>query len=384
MTYIKSNFFVNSDGRITSAIVGFCQFLRDNGLNVGIQETFDSLEAAKIGTLKNKHIFKFTLRALLCSSKEEFDQFNSLFDVYWGQGLRKNYESSAKRLSQTDTVNQRGKSLFMIGKRANSTVEEGGKSVTGASAQERLRKTDFSKLQQSDLAQLEELAHLLWKQMSMRLTRRLKTSNKKHQVNLRRTIRRSIHYGGNPIELSYKGRKLRRPRLVVLLDVSGSMDQYSFFLLKFIYALQKNFERVESFLFSTRLICITEVLKKSKMDETLKSLSNEAETWSSGTKIGECFREFNLNYAKRVLSRNSLVIILSDGLDTGEPEALKTELKQIKRRTKKLIWLNPLIGMEEFQPLTRGISAALPIIDVFISAHNLESLLQLERYIVNV
>ena len=304
MTYIKSNIFVNSAGRITSTIVGFCQFLRDNGLNVGIQETLDSLEAAKLGALMNKDIFKFTLRALLCSSKEEFDKFNSLFNVYWRQGLQKSYKSSVKRQSPTNTVNQRGKSLFMIGKGANSTAEEGGKSVAGASAQERLRKTDFSKLPQSDLAQLEELAHLLWKQMSMRLTRRLKTSNKKHQVNLRRTIRRSIHYGGNPIELSYKDRKLRKPGLVVLLDVSGSMDQYSFFLLKFIYALQKNFERVDSFLFSTRLICITKVLKKSKMNETLKSLSNEAEAWSSGTKIGECLGEFNLNYAKRVLSRN--------------------------------------------------------------------------------
>ena len=332
----------------------------------------------------NKDIFKFTLRALLCSSKEEFDKFNSLFEVYWGQGLRKNYESNAKRQSQTNTVNQRGKSLFMIGKGANSNVEEGGKSVTGASAQERLRKTDFSKMPQSDMAQLEELVLLLWKQMSMRLTRRLKSNNIKDQVNLRRTIRGSIPYGGDPIELSYKGRKRRKPGLVVLLDVSGSMDQYSFFLLKFLYALQKNFKRVESFIFSTQLIRITEALKTSGMAEALKILSDEAEVWSSGTRIGECFREFNLHYAKRVLSRNSLVIILSDCWDTGEPEVLKTELEQIKRRAKKLIWMNPLLGMEDYQPLTQGISAALLIIDVFISAHNLESLLQLERYIVNV
>jgi len=203
-------------------------------------------------------------------------------------------------------------------------------------------------------------------------------------VNLRRTIRGSIPYGGDPIELSYKGRKRRKPGLVVLLDVSGSMDQYSFFLLKFVYALQKNFKRVESFIFSTQLIRITEALKTSGMAEALKTLSDEAEVWSSGTRIGECFREFNLHYAKRVLSRNSLVIILSDCWDTGEPEVLKTELEQIKRRTKKLIWMNPLLGMEDYQPLTQGISAALLIIDVFISAHNLESLLQLERYIVNV
>ena len=175
-----------------------------------------------------------------------------------------------------------------------------------------------------------------------------------------------------------------KPRLVVLLDVSGSMDQYSLFFLKFIYALQQHFERVESFIFSTRLVHISSALRANGLEETLRLLSGQASAWSSGTRIGECFAAFNRAFAKRILARNAIVVVLSDGLDTGEPELFKQELQRIKLRTRKLIWLNPLIGMEGYQPITRGLSKALPLIDVFISAHSLESLLALERHLIDV
>lgn len=374
---------VNSPGSLTNTIIGFCQFARNHGLHVGIQETMDSLQAATTVAMLNKQTFKFALKALLCSSKDDSDRFNSLFNIYWENTSKIARKSSLEVPAKVHMVEREGGSLFSIGNQDGAASEE-GKTVSGASVLERLRKTDFSKMPQSDMTQLEALALLLWKQMSMRLTRRLKSNNLKQKVNLRRTIRQNIHYGGDPIELNYQSRKRRRPGLVVLLDVSGSMDRYSFFLLKFIYALQKYFERVESFIFSTRLTHITDALKTHTMPDTLKKLSNEAEAWSSGTRIGECIREFNQSYARRALSRHSLVIILSDGLDTGEPEMLGTELAQLKRRTKKLIWLNPLLGMQDYQPLTRGIRAALPFIDTFISAHNLDSLLELERYLIDV
>ena len=171
--------------------------------------------------------------------------------------------------------------------------------------------------------------------------------------------------------------------MIVLLDVSGSMDKYSFFLLRFIYALQCNFERVDSFVFSTELTCITDVMKSGRLPQSLASLGDRAEAWSSGTRIGACFQEFNRAFAKQLLSRNALVIILSDGLDTGEPAVLQKEMKRISSRAKKVIWLNPLKGMKDYQPIARGMSAALPMVDVFNSAHNLDSILELEKYLAN-
>lgn len=351
-------------------------------MKVGIQETLDALAAA-IGTITDKNTFKFALRALLCSDKDDFERFNSLFDAYWEKhqpldGTLPQAESQPGD-SHPDGVEPDTQAQVMTSDRNNSTDDSEGKSVSGASAQTRLKKTDFSKLSPSDIDELEQLALRLWQQMSLRLARRLKSTKIKAQLNLRRTIRRSVSHGGIPFELRFQGRRRRKPRLVVLLDVSGSMEQYSFFFLRFIYALQQHFERVESFIFSTQLKRITEFMNTGRLPETLKALSEQATAWGSGTKIGHCLGEFNTSYAHRLLSRDSLVIILSDGWDTGEPEVLDTELRTIKRRAKKLIWLNPLLGMENYQPLTRGMSTALPLIDVFAPAHNLESLLELER-----
>lgn len=367
---------------ITDLIVGFCQFVRSSGLKVGIQETLDALVAARVGTITDKNTFKFALRSLLCSSKDDFERFNSLFDAYWEHQPRYGTLPQAEPgSSHPDGVEPDTQSQVMTGDRNGSTDDSEAKSVSGASVRERLKKTDFSKLSPSEIDQLDQLALRLWQQMSLRLARRLKSTKIKAQLNLRRTIRQSVSHGGEPITLRFKGKRRRKPRLVVLLDVSGSMEQYSFFFLRFIYALQQHFERVESFIFSTQLKRITEFLKTGRLPETLKVLSEQATAWGSGTKIGHCVGEFNTSYAQRILSRDSLVIILSDGWDTGEPEVLDTELRTIKRRAKKLIWLNPLLGMENYQPLTRGMSTALPLLDVFAAAHNLESLLELEKHL---
>jgi uncharacterized protein with von Willebrand factor type A (vWA) domain len=217
--------------------------------------------------------------------------------------------------------------------------------------------------------------------MAWRLSRRLKTMQPRGPVDLRRTIRRSISRGGDPITLSRKGRKLQRARLVILLDVSGSMNAYSLFLVRFAYALQKHLRRVNTFLFSTQLQEITRALREQNLEEALALLSQEAAGWAGGTKIGESLREFNLRFARKLLSRETLVMVLSDGWDTGEPEILARELSTIRRASRLLIWLNPLLGMEDYRPLTRGMSAALPYVDVFAPAHNLAGLLELEHHL---
>jgi uncharacterized protein with von Willebrand factor type A (vWA) domain len=162
------------------------------------------------------------------------------------------------------------------------------------------------------------------------------------------------------------------------------MDKYSFFLLRFLCALSAHFERIEAFLFSTHLVRISPWLNARNLDATFRELSARADNWSSGTRIGECFRSFNEEYAKRILNGHSTVIILSDGLDTGSPDLLASELKRIKLRTRQLLWLNPLKGMSGYQPVQQGMSAALPQVDVFESAHNLDSILELENFLLNV
>ena len=168
---------------------------------------------------------------------------------------------------------------------------------------------------------------------------------------------------------------------MIFLDVSGSMNSYSLFFVRFAYALQKYFRNVHTFLFSTNVVETTDLLRNRDLPEVLRGLSGRAAGWAGGTKIGESLKEFNLRHSGKLLSRNTVFIILSDGWDTGEPATLAAELRKIRSRVQKLIWLNPLLGLEEYAPVTRGMSAALPYVTVFAAAHSLQSLLALERYL---
>jgi hypothetical protein len=159
------------------------------------------------------------------------------------------------------------------------------------------------------------------------------------------------------------------------------MNPYSLFLLHFAYALQRHFKRVDTFLFSTQLTEITPALRGRRLGQAMQSLAQQAAGWSGGTKIGESLRDFILHYGGRTLSRDTVFIVLSDGWDTGRPEDLAEQLQAIRRRVRSVVWLNPLLGMREYQPVTQGMSAALPYIDVFAPAHNLESLLALEKHL---
>jgi hypothetical protein len=243
-----------------------------------------------------------------------------------------------------------------------------------------LKKVDFSEVPCDDLAALEELSLRLLRRLSLRRSRRLTISTLTDRIDLRRSIRRSIMGGGEPIVLAYKGRRPRKNKLVILLDISGSMNFYSFFLLRFAFVLQSRFQRVNTFLFSTDVVEISDLLHPHDLPEALRRLSQRAAGWSGGTKIGDSLRQFNQLYGRK-LSRDTIFLILSDGWDTGEPELLAAQLRVARRRVQKIIWLNPLLGLKDYQPVTRGMAAALPYVDVFAPAHNLESLLALERYL---
>ncbi|MEL6720576.1 MAG: VWA domain-containing protein [Bacteroidota bacterium] len=368
---------------LSEAFVAFGQAARENGLNVGIQESLEGLRAAENGLLANQIQFYYALKAIYCNAGEEVEVFDELFEWFW-QKERNPYKSKTTYKNQSNLQKKGASSLVMLGKGKQEGEGKESKNISGANEVKRLRKTDFSKLSEIESDWLEKIALKLWREMLLRLKRKMKQSSTKGIHDLRRIIRSSIAHGGDPIELKYKNRKPRKQRLIVLLDVSGSMDKYSFFLLRFVCMLRSYFEQVEAFLFSTHLVRITEYLDSKNLETTLRILSARADNWSSGTKIGECFKTFNEEHAKRILNGHSTVIVLSDGLDTGKPEDLAQELKKIKLRTRKLIWLNPLKGMQNYQPIQQGMSAALPELDIFQSAHNLDSILELENFLQNV
>jgi uncharacterized protein with von Willebrand factor type A (vWA) domain len=201
-------------------------------------------------------------------------------------------------------------------------------------------------------------------------------------VDLRRTIRASIARGGDPVDLNYKGHKKQQPRLVAFIDVSGSMELYSLFLLKFAFALHRHFRHVRTFIFSTRPVEVTEPLNARRLDKALRFLGETPAGWSGGTRIGESLAEINGMRGVRLLSRDTLFIIFSDGLETGDPKRLGAEMQAIKRKVRTVVWLNPLAAMENYQPLARGMSAALPYVDCFAAANSLESLVRLEKTLV--
>ena len=371
--------------RLAASIVEFCRFLRSHGLLNNLLGTLTALEAAKTIDVENQETFALVLQAALCSSREEWELFPQLFAEFWGQSRSRPRAASGERKGPSKNAKQgqeAGSTVFLDQLGSEGAARDGeGRAVYGASAQQRLKKVDFSEVSPDDLAALEELSLRLLRRMSQRLSRRLVISNLAERVDLRRSIRRSIAYGGDPMVLAYKGRKPRKNKLVVLLDISGSMNFYSLFLVRFAYALQAHFERVDTFLFSTQVVEISDLLRTRHLKEALRKLSQRAMGWSGGTKIGESLRQFNQRYARKLLGRDTTFIILSDGWDTGEPEVLAVQLRAVRRRAQRILWLNPLLGLKDYRPITRGMAAALPYVDVFAPAHNLDSLLALERYL---
>lgn len=369
---------------VTESIVAYAQFLRSHGMNIGIQETQDALTLSEMGLIGKRSDFKYALQSLFCTTPEEERMHERLFTLFWDTNPIDLEERRNKTSVQGVFDRKANASIVMLGRGNSKAPDEEAKEVSGANSAERLKMADLSKLSVADEALLEELADRLFREMASRLRRRMKNSPKKGTIRMRPTIRRSIPSGGDPIHLIRNRRTKRKQRLVVLLDVSGSMDKYSFFLLRFICALKAHFRQLEGFLFSTSLKRITRPLQLNHLEVILRAVSEMADNWSSGTKIGECLAQFNEEFGKRLLNGSPTVLILSDGLDTGSSDILKGELEQIRKRARRLIWLNPLKGMQGYQPSAAGMSAALPLVDGFRSAHNLQSLLELENLLADV
>ena len=371
--------------RLAASIVEFCRFARTRGVAAHPGQTITALEAVKTIDPTNRQSFASALQSALCSTREEWELFPELFQEFWGESHSRPRSASGEHKGPSKRSRhgpEAGSTVFLDQPGNESAARDGdGRAVYGASAQQRLKKVDFSEVPCDDLPALEELSLRLLRRMSLRLSRRLAISNLAGRVDLRRTIRRSIAHGGEPIVLAYKSRKPRKNRLVIFLDISGSMNFYSLFLVRFAYALQTHFQRVDTFLFSTNVVEISDLLRTRHLPRPCGDSRSGPRAGRAAQRSAMSLRQFNQLYGRKLLSRDTVFMILSDGWDTGEPEVLAAQLRAAKRRAQRILWLNPLLGLKDYQPITRGMAAALPYVDVFAPAHNLESLLALERHL---
>lgn len=368
-------------------LLGFTGLLRDNGFSFGLREQIDAASLARTGGILNLQRLRWGLRSLLCTTREEWQRFDALFDAYWFAANRAfRLQAAGGRRVDTGSAADAGSERY--GQPAD--VDRAGSAATdadspdraargGASPHEALGRLDFRFLDDSRQMQaLEELAERLARRMRRRRLRRQRVARQGRRIHMRRTIRKNLRYGGTPLELAFTQRRRQLPQLIVLLDVSRSMSLYSYLYLRFARGLVETFRDAEAFVYHTRLVQVTEALRERDMRRFREKLTLLSAGWSGGTRIGECLREFNSGYAARLVSSRSIVIIASDGFDTGPADVLAGQLARIRRRARKIVWMNPLLGRAGYQPLAAGMQAALPWIDVFAPAHSLDSLLALE------
>jgi len=363
----------------SEALIAFVQLARYEGYFTGIQCTKDTVATSLYGLWLDKDIFEYALASLFCKEEKERAPFSSLFNKFWRQKGTVIQNKITK--SNNNNFSSRQVSTAVMLGQGDSDLEESeeeSKTTSGANTSETAKNTDFSLLTAIQAEELDKLSEKLVREMSLRIKRKRKKS-KKGAISISESIRQNIQNGGSIIKLARKDKKKEKFRLLILLDVSGSMDKYSFYLLKFMWALRSHFKNVEVFTFSTKLVRITDFISEKNMALALSMVSFNAKHWSSGTKIGESLKNFNDQYAKKYLNGKTMTLILSDGLDTGEPEILETAITKIKLKSKKLIWLNPLKGMKGYEPIQVGMKTALPSVNHFGSAHNFSSLLELEN-----
>ena len=348
----------------------FAKRLKEKGLPVTLGRTLDALRGLMLIRLEDREEAHSLFSAHYVSRPEELAVFDSVFEEFWClKGIHS--KSDSKKHAQ-----QVGILPFIIpgeADRSGNHAEHQLQEMT-YSARETLHKKDFADMIDQELDDVCQLIMALAQEFGLRLGRRWRTRGKGKQVDLRGSIRASLRHGGELLALRKKRRQPKKTRFVVLCDVSGSMDSYSRFLLQFMYGFQRHVPRVETFVFSTRLTRITPHLRMGKIDVAYELISERVSHWSGGTRIGSSLSEYNKRYGRRYSGPNTVFILLSDGWDQGEIALLEKEMKELKSRIKRLMWLNPLLGMPDYRPIDRGMRTALPHIEDFLDCHNLDEL----------
>ncbi len=387
---MKPGAFQHHPGELSANVVRFCRLLRAHGVLVGAGEQQDALRALARIDLSLREQFRLALRISLTKNPQEQQIFDRLFPAYWsgesetdqhmGPGQAAEPDPRVHRLPEGE-AHQPSLSEWSAPEDALDTEPE---ATASYSPLEVLGHRDFSQFQADELpavrAAIQQIARLL----AQDLNRRYQQVRHGGRVDLRRTIRYSLRRGGEVVDLALRRRRFQRLRLVLLCDVSRSMDLYSQFFIQFIYAFQHQYRSIETFVFSTRLHRVSELLRRGPLEKALEELPRRVPDWSGGTKIGQSLHRFLQDFGPRYLSRQTVVLIISDGWDTGDLALLAESMARLQQNSTCLIWLNPLMGFADYQPTCRGMQTALPYIDVFAPGHNLHSLHQLARQLLHI
>lgn len=365
---------------LSEHVVQFCRFLRGKGFLVGPAEEADALKALALIPPDSPERFEAVLRATLVRSPKQGEQFNEWFAYYWNQlekatdSKRKERPEDRRRKKQAD---RRPDATFhalknwLYGQPGEEEV-----SLAAYSGAEVLTQKDLRSFSDAELEEAMRIIRVIARSLAnqYQYSRRFQAHPRGKDFDLRQTMRRNMRRGGEILDIVFRKRKVRKLQLVMLCDVSKSMDLYSQFLVQFIYAFQQIYRRIETFVFSTSLYRITESLQSHRFETAMDRLSREVPGWSGGTRIGQSLHTFVEDYASRMLDKDTVVLILSDGWETGDEALLAEAMEEIQRRCSRLIWLNPLAGNPNFRPEAKGMEAAMPYIDVFLPAHNVDSL----------
>ena len=380
----------SGDGHILPNLLRFAEVLRRLGLDAGPANVLDMVRATEHVHIGRRGEFYQAARSIFVHRRQDLPVFDEAFNVFWrkpntarsGMDLRSMGEQRRFRKPQVSPGSDEpmDDALALDGDPDDDSVSQVNLTRT-YSAREVLRQKDFAQFSGQEVAEARRMmASLRW-DLGQRRTRRmapLSLSKGGTSLDVRRTLRRSLQYGGELFELAERGPRHRPRSLALICDVSGSMERYTRMLLHFIHTIavgqSPSPHQVEAFLFATRLTRITRQLRYRSIDQAIAEVSRAVPDWAGGTRIGEAVKTFNYQWLRRTLRGQAIVMIISDGWDRGDPELLARETSRLQRSCHRLMWLNPLLGSPDYQPLTQGMQAALPYVDDFLPVHNMNSL----------
>lgn len=369
---------IHRQTKLSANIVAFCRYLRDHGFTIGVLEERDALQAIHIlRPYQSSEQLQLCLQAALCRNPLQLQKFPDLYQKYWRE-LEKAIDSKIKdqpeekpqtRLSQQRKPSFQALKNWLYGNHQEEVIETATYSNLKVGSSD-----NFPDFDERELKAVFKWVKKLVEKIANRRSRRYEKTHRKYQIDLQQTIRQNITRQAEIIQLAYRQKKKNELNVVILCDVSRSMELYSRFFIQFMFAFQQLFPKVATFVFSTDLHPISKELTTRSLNESMKKIIDKVNTWGGGTQIGTALQQFNQDHAHKTIHSKTLVIILSDGWDTGEPTLIAEQMRQIHRKALKVLWLNPLAGSTDWTPEVTGMKAAMPYVDLLLPFHNMESL----------
>jgi len=376
------------EGRLAENIVYFARALRAAGMPVGPGSVLDALEALNVARVGARDDFYWTLHAVFVKRHEHTILFDQAFRIFFRKRgyiekliasmIPQTLEPAAK--SPAPGAQRVQEALFSgLNERAQDQSEIEVDARLTVSDREVLQKKDFAQMTAAEIAAAKDAIARLTLPLDEVRTRRLTQNRRGHLIDIRRTLRASMKAGGAVIDLKYLGPRLKEPPIVALLDISGSMSEYTRLFLHFLHAVTDARKRVTTFLFGTRLTNVTRAIRQRDPDEALAACSANVADWSGGTRIASSLHVFNKQWARRVLGQGAVVLLITDGLERDADDTLAFEIDRLHRSCKRLIWLNPLLRFHAFEARAKGVQTMLPHVDELRAIHNLDSMKELVR-----